>query len=108
MATLSQSDADHAGHHCDRHGNAHTGYRHIAVLRHLAVHEDTGKAHQKIPQCGRNADCQNAGGNLFFHGKVLEADAEGGRAFQEVDDVISCANHISDDGRNVSFQRLYR
>ena len=100
LNALPQSDADHAGHLCDLHGNAHTGYCHIAVLHHLAVHKDTGKAHQKISQCGRNADCQNAGDNLFLRRKVLEADAEGERAFQEVDNVISCANHISDDGRN--------
>ena len=72
----------------------------IAVLCHLTVHEDAGKAHQKIPQGSGNTDCQNAGGNLFLHGKVLEADAEGRRAFQEVDNVISRAHHISDDGGN--------
>ena len=71
MATLSQSDADHAGHHCDLHGNAHTGYRHIAVLRHLAVHEDTGKAHQKIPQCGRNADARTPEETFSFTEKSL-------------------------------------
>ena len=100
LNALPKSDTNHACHHCDLHGNAHTGYRHIAVFCHLTVHKDAGKAHQKISQGSRNADCQNAGGNLFLHGKVLEADAEGGRAFQEVDNVISCAHHISDNGCN--------
>ena len=100
LNALPKSDTNHACHHCNLHGNAHTGYRHIAVFCHLTVHEDAGKAHQKISQGSRNADCQNTGGNLFLHGKVLEADAEGGRAFQEVDNVISRAHHISDDSCN--------
>ena len=91
---------DHAGHHCDLHGDTHTGYRHITVFRHLAVHEDAGKAHQKVSQCGGDTDGKNTGGNLFLHREILEVNAQRGCPFQKVTDVLSYAHHIPDDGGN--------
>ncbi len=100
LNALPQPHADHTCNRHDLHGNPHPGHGHVVVPGHLAVDDDLGDAHQQGAQRRRNADHQNAAAHLVFQRKVLQADAQGGFAPREIEDVVERTGHIPDHRRD--------